>query len=95
VVEQWGDASLVALLATELATNVVLHAGTDFMICLSRGPHRLRVELHDGSHDRPEVIREPLLRRGGRGMLMVEELAEAWGVEATPTGKVVWFEVPC
>ncbi len=88
------DAWLVGLLVSELATNVVEHAGTDFEVRLDIDRHRIRVEVADG------VARRPLLRRpradatGGRGMVIVDELARRWGVEPTGGGKVVWFEVP-
>ena len=33
------------------------------------------------------------LQEGGRGLQLVEELAEECGIETTATGKTVWFEV--
>lgn len=92
------DAWLVGLLVSELATNAVEHAHTDFEVRLEvrldDDGQRVRVEVTDG------VARRPLLRRpradapGGRGMVIVDELARRWGVEPTGGGKVVWFEVP-
>ena len=44
--------------------------------------------------------REPRLRaaaedeEGGRGLLLVETIAERWGVDPLPSGKRVWFELP-
>ena len=88
------DAWLAGLLVSELVTNVVEHARTDFEVHLHNDGQRVRVEVVDG------VPRRPLLRRpradalGGRGMVIVDELAGCWGVEPAGAGKVVWFEVP-
>ena len=60
----WGAGDLVdtvALLVSELVTNVVLHAGTACELRLKRG-ERLRVEVVDGSQRRP--IRGAVPNRG-------------------------------
>jgi anti-anti-sigma factor len=81
------------LVASELATNAVVH---------TQGPLRLRLELrgerlHLAVYDRsPRLLRlaaEPgdAEAEGGRGLLVVEQLASAWGVHHPPEGgKVIW-----
>jgi hypothetical protein len=54
----------------------------------------LRVEVHDGNSRHPTPSPAPADATSGRGLHLVESLAERWGVEGTPDGKVVWFELP-
>ena len=85
---------LAVLLVSELATNAVLHARTDFSVHVSIRDGRIRVEVHD-SNERPPVIgHTPTEATSGRGLHLVQELAAGWGVESRPEGKVVWFQVP-
>lgn len=53
----------------------------------------MRVEIADGS-DEPPVVQQPdPWASGGRGLMLVEALADRWGYEPLPHGKVVWFEL--
>lgn len=84
----------VQLLATELATNAVRHAGTPFTVTIRYLGTALRVEVNDESPVLP-VRRDPDPEDiSGRGMVLVAALASAWGVEPADDGKSVWFEVP-
>lgn len=88
-------AARVALLVSELVTNVVLHARTRCEVVLSTDGDRVRVEVHDGSDALPAQAgwRSPEAL-SGRGMVLVDELADTHGVEVDPGGgKLVWFEV--
>lgn len=85
------------LLVTELATNGVKHAqissgGNRITLDARVDPHVLRVEVRDrgeGFEPQPRVERsEP----GGWGLVLVEGIAERWGVRRDPT--TVWFELP-
>src|SRR4051794_5466806 len=85
--------ALAALLVSELATNVIRHAGTPFFLSADVGLRSLRVEVADGVPDLP-VIRHPEPSEPeGRGMMLVSELADDWGAEPMPDGKLVWFEL--
>jgi anti-sigma regulatory factor (Ser/Thr protein kinase) len=85
--------TMAALLVSELATNVVLHAQTHFSLCADVTPSGLRVEVADGTRD-PPVVRSPgLEEQGGRGLILVSKLADNWGTEPIPDGKLVWFEL--
>jgi anti-sigma regulatory factor (Ser/Thr protein kinase) len=82
------------LLASELVTNVVLHAGTPFEMALTRDDSEpLRVEVRDGSRRAPRRHRYPQDASTGRGMMLIETLALRHGVEVRADGKLVWFEL--
>lgn len=101
---QWGVPALTdtaELLATEIVTNALQHTGGGAVLTatLSGGPaRRLRVEVHDSAGRRPQP-RPPGGARpsdeatSGRGLMLVEALADTWGVQARGVGKVVWFEI--
>jgi anti-sigma regulatory factor (Ser/Thr protein kinase) len=86
----------VRLLVNELVTNSLLHA------CMSGEPIDLEVEAHRGSvkaavrdpgagFDVPQREPDPEAT-SGRGLFLVQALADHWGVEPTPS-TCVWFEV--
>lgn len=92
----WGIGSRVdtaRLLVSELVINSVLHAGTDTELVLEAGPSVLRVEVADGSVERPVVQRPGPSASSGRGLLILDDLADRWGVEVGERGKTVWFEL--
>ncbi|MFG2984060.1 ATP-binding protein [Streptomyces sp. NPDC048258] len=76
----------------ELAANAVTHGrvpGRDFRLALTVAPDVLRIEVTDARGDRIPEIRE-----AGRGLVLVEALADRWGVREGPVPcKVVWAEV--
>jgi anti-sigma regulatory factor (Ser/Thr protein kinase) len=76
------------LLTSELATNCVVHARSDFVLRVVVDVEAVRIELVD---DDPGLPR----RDAGRGILLVDELSTDWGVEPSVDGpgKVVWFEI--
>jgi anti-sigma regulatory factor (Ser/Thr protein kinase) len=82
-----------ALLVSELTTNVIDHAGTSFCLCAEVTTFALRVEVADSSSDAP-AVKQPMPREiGGRGLMLVSQLADSWGTEPIPEGKRVWFEL--
>jgi anti-sigma regulatory factor (Ser/Thr protein kinase) len=79
------------LMTSELATNSVRHARSDFELAVQRSRDEIRVEVSDHGRGQP-VPRAPSPReRSGRGLQIVEGLAEDWGVTPSPDGKLVWF----
>ncbi|MFH9007218.1 ATP-binding protein [Streptomyces afghaniensis] len=92
----------LTLIAAELAANAVCHGrvpGRDFHLRLIAAPVLLRIEVSDTRGEwRPAVgtPRPPAPdAESGRGLLLVERLANRWGVaprEAAP-GKCVWAEL--
>lgn len=83
------------LLASEVFTNVVLHASTPADVRTSLDGKRVRIEVTDGSPQLPELRVFDFVSASGRGLAILAELAAAWGVDPLPSqGKRVWFELP-
>jgi anti-sigma regulatory factor (Ser/Thr protein kinase) len=81
------------LMASELATNSVRHAHSDFELAIHRSRDEIRVEVSDHGQGQP-VLRSPTPReQSGRGLRIVQELAEDWGITPSPNGKLVWFSL--
>ncbi|MFD6802359.1 ATP-binding protein [Streptomyces cyaneofuscatus] len=100
LVLQWGHpgtAGDAALIVSESATNALLHGairGRLFRVHLTLTEFVLRVTVSD-----PQGERLPCLRRPdnddcyGRGLLIVAQLADRWGVEPRTLGKSVFAEL--
>lgn len=76
----------VALVASELATNVVHHAQTDFMVEIDRNG-QVVLTVSDGSSIIPAIDE---LTSDQRGLKIVDRISTEWGIETTPTGKAIW-----
>ena len=84
------DVAVIA--AGELAANAVMHAGGDFTIGLVRLPDRLRLMVGD-PRPQPVVPRDPpAMAIGGRGLAMIDSIADDWGCEVQQGGKVIWAD---
>jgi anti-sigma regulatory factor (Ser/Thr protein kinase) len=88
----------VILLASEVATNAILHtaSGNDgkFKVIVHALDGMVRVEVHDGgSETLPGIGPADDQAVSGRGLGFVEELATRWGHLGDRDGRVVWFEV--
>ena len=82
------------LMTSELATNCVRHAHSDFELAIHLSRRAIRVEVSDHGEGQP-VVRSPTPReQSGRGLRIVQELAEDWGITPSPNGKLVWFALP-
>ena len=79
-----------ALVATELVANVVRHAHTTMEVTVGVHDKRLSLSVRDGSRRLPRPVEPALTDAGGRGLRLIRELTEAWGVLPTSDGKVVW-----
>jgi anti-sigma regulatory factor (Ser/Thr protein kinase) len=97
VLDDWGCghvADLVELLTSELVTNGILHAETGVDVRIDRSPDgTIRVSVGDEGAGRPDLRDVPLDAVRGRGLAMVHRGALRWGIDETPVGKEVWFEV--
>ncbi|SDS16649.1 ATP-binding protein [Actinoplanes derwentensis] len=82
-----------ALIATELVANVVRHARTtmDFTLRLRDG--RVILAVRDHSRRMPRTLDPDVTDAGGRGLRLVDDLADAWGVLPVTDGKVVWSQL--
>jgi anti-sigma regulatory factor (Ser/Thr protein kinase) len=97
LLRQWGRtarADVAELLTSELVTNAIVHTDHDAVLTATVGPRGLRVEVRDFVARRPR-LRVPVADDGtnGRGLFLVQSLADAWGVRAHGVGKAVWFEL--
>ena len=81
------------LMASELATNCVRHARTDFELVI-RSQGQIRVEVRDTGEGRPTPLSPAAQELSGRGLLIVKAMSDAWGVIPASSGKTVWFTLP-
>jgi len=83
-----------ALLVTELVTNAARHAGGDLRLRADLHDHTLLVEVTDVNATLPVLAPAPGWdSESGRGLLLIDALADRWGSETDPPGKCVWFEL--
>ncbi|MFJ3303697.1 ATP-binding protein [Streptomyces sp. NPDC086549] len=89
-----GRSEIAELLTSELVTNALVHTDHDAVLTAVVGPRGLRVEVRDFVARRPRMS-VPNADDGthGRGLVLVQSLADAWGVRAHGVGKSVWFEL--
>ncbi|WP_420802655.1 ATP-binding protein [Streptomyces cavernae] len=97
LLRQWGrpDRSEIAeLLTSELVTNALVHTDRDAVFTATVEPDGLHVEVRDFTARSP-TVRVPGADESthGRGLLLVQSLADAWGVRPHAVGKSVWFEL--
>ncbi|MFI5683499.1 SpoIIE family protein phosphatase [Streptomyces sp. NPDC051636] len=94
----WGAverADEIELVADELITNALMHTEGSAIVtlrALSGSDRRLRVEVEDSSSALPRRRDAGDCGVSGRGLLLVDRLADVWGVEARGCGKCVWCE---
>lgn len=83
------------LLVSELITNAVRHARDTHAIALDLeiGEARLRIEVQDADPRWPHRRIPGRLDESGFGLVLVDALADQWGVRDTATGKAVWAEL--
>ncbi|HWU07951.1 MAG TPA: SpoIIE family protein phosphatase [Streptomyces sp.] len=90
-----GRADEVELAADELITNALMHTdgGAIVTIRVLTGPgRRLRVDVEDRSSALPRRRDAGESGVSGRGLMLVDRLADIWGVESRGSGKCVWCE---
>ncbi|HEU4349158.1 MAG TPA: ATP-binding protein [Actinoplanes sp.] len=83
-------AATAALVATELVANVVRHAHTTMEFTVGMRDGRMFMTVRDGSRRLPLPTEPGLRAAGGRGLRLVRELTDSWGVLPVCDGKVVW-----
>ena len=82
------------IVANELAANAVTHADSPFRIQLSLNPSTLRIDVVDFGAGTPEPMPPSTSSEHGRGLLLIDALTTAWGIDRAATaGKVVWAEL--
>ncbi|NJP50702.1 ATP-binding protein [Streptomyces sp. SBST2-5] len=84
------------LCVSELVANVITHVGpgTPATLGVSMNGMRLRIEVRDpDTRALPTLLDANMESEGGRGMALIDALAERWGVELGPDRKVTWCEL--
>lgn len=91
---EWGfpaDDLIPRLLTTEVVSNALNHSYPPrYLYVARRGAHQVLVQVSDTSVVPPHLELAPE-GTTGRGLLLVDRLADCWGHRTTPTGKHVWF----
>ena len=88
------DPAVAAVVTSELVANAVEVAAGEITVTIRCVGPNLRVEVQDHGYGMPEVQHPaPDDAGGGRGLMIVEELADQWGVQQFLPGKIVWFEL--
>ncbi|MFC8432013.1 SpoIIE family protein phosphatase [Streptomyces sp. NPDC057253] len=100
LLHDWPSADQVdsaVLLLSETLTNVLVHTDADALLLAEvrgePGDRRMRVEVTDTSDDLPHKRRPGELASSGRGLMLIELLADLWGVDPRGEGKSIWFEL--
>ncbi|WP_395361460.1 SpoIIE family protein phosphatase [Streptomyces sp. YH02] len=85
------------LMVSEMVTNVLVHTDGDALlvaeVACGEKTRRLRVEVSDGSDELPHKRHPGEMASSGRGLVLMEMLADAWGVDPRGEGKAIWFEL--
>ncbi|MGQ4335421.1 SpoIIE family protein phosphatase, partial [Streptomyces hayashii] len=92
----WGLSELefsTELIVSELVTNAIRYGHAPIELRLIRADV-LICEVSDGSSTAPHLRRARAFDEGGRGLLLVAQVAERWGSRHTATGKTIWAEQP-
>ncbi|MEU7698662.1 SpoIIE family protein phosphatase [Streptomyces sp. NPDC039028] len=85
------------LMVSEMVTNVLVHTDGDALlvaeVACGEKTRRLRVEVSDGSDELPHKRHPGEMASSGRGLVLMQMLADAWGVDPRGEGKAIWFEL--
>lgn len=85
------------LCVSELASNVIRHVGpgTPATLAVSMSGVRLRIEVHDpDTRALPTLLDASTDSEAGRGMALLDAVADRWGVQLRPDRKITWCELP-
>jgi anti-sigma regulatory factor (Ser/Thr protein kinase) len=95
-VTSWGALDVAweaELIASEMATNAVRHGESPFRASVSHRDDVIRIAVEDAGPGWPRRREATTHDFGGRGVLIVAELAHRWGADEQPQGKVIWAEL--
>lgn len=84
------------LCVSELVANVIKHVGpgTPTTLAISMNGTHLRIEVHDpDTRSLPTLIDAGSECEGGRGMALVDAIADRWGILLRPDRKITWCEL--
>jgi anti-sigma regulatory factor (Ser/Thr protein kinase) len=90
----WGlaeESFAVELIVSELVTNAIRYGATPISLRLIRD-RTLICEVSDAGSTSPHLRRARAFDEGGRGLMLVAQLAHRWGTRHAPIGKTIWTE---
>ncbi|MFE9135157.1 SpoIIE family protein phosphatase [Streptomyces sp. NPDC007355] len=100
LLHDWADGDQLdsaVLMVSEMVTNVLVHTDGDALlvaeVACAEKSRRLRVEVSDTSDELPHRRHPGEMASSGRGLVLMEMLAHAWGVDPRGEGKAIWFEL--
>ncbi|WP_225099459.1 SpoIIE family protein phosphatase [Streptomyces sp. CoH27] len=91
----WGleeAAFTTELMVSELVTNAIRYGRPPIQLRLIHQDANLICEVYDASGTTPHMRRARIFDEGGRGLLLVAQLADRWGTRHDRVGKTVWAE---
>ncbi|CAM5673204.1 MULTISPECIES: SpoIIE family protein phosphatase [Streptomyces] len=91
----WGldeAAFTTELMVSELVTNAIRYGRPPLRLRLIHQGRTLISEVYDASDTAPHMRRARIFDEGGRGLLLVAQLADRWGTRHDRIGKTVWAE---
>jgi anti-sigma regulatory factor (Ser/Thr protein kinase) len=88
-----GRTDVAEILGDELVSNAIKHGAPPIRLTVAGDRRHLVVSVFDAGPGRPEVREAGATAESGRGMRIVDTLADRWGVRAESGGKTVWFEL--
>ncbi|MER6618438.1 ATP-binding protein [Streptomyces xantholiticus] len=97
--ETWGLHEVVEtakLCLSELVSNVIKHvgSGTPTRLMLSMRGTRLRIEVQDpDARALPTLLAPDWEAEGGRGVALLDSIADSWGVVLRENCKITWCEL--
>ncbi|WP_308220227.1 SpoIIE family protein phosphatase [Kineococcus sp. TRM81007] len=96
--DAWDAAELLdeaELVLSELVTNALVHtdSATGVLLRYDRAARRLTISVQDRSTRHPRERHADPDALGGRGLGIVEAVADDWGVSLEGEGKTVWAEL--
>jgi len=100
----WPGLDDALLMVSEIASNAVRHTASGdgdgwFDVLVSLSGHTARVSVVDrGSSSEPRIVHDgggfgEGVLTGGRGLRIVDALADGWGHGGDELSRVVWFEI--
>ena len=88
------ERDVVELLVSELVTNAIRHGRPPLTVRAEHTTGSVTVSVEDASTTVPVPVDDaPWDASGGRGLHLVEALADRWGVSTNGDGKRVWFRL--
>ena len=84
--DEWSD--------SPLSEDFVSAEGQEFVLRIRKGAEAVWVEVFDYDLRLPRIRMASENDEGGRGLYLVDQLADRWGSRPTEEGKAVWFQMP-